>query len=238
MDVPKRRKCSTCNREPPLDQVTCALCVGRTRQDLNTILDEYRDLPLRTYSAHSPGVGEGGRAGVETPLPGGDVLSLRGIGSDGGEATSHVDPHGRPEPSLEKQTDPPSILWRLSRWVWVWGDEHNLLLKPRQPSIDAVGAFLNEHLTWAAQHSPRFPEFKMEVHDLRRYVDIATGSIDVPLVAPVPCPYCHTRLVRPYGPKGLEDNWMCDGCDPPREFTPAQYLQAVKQQHELQRQSE
>jgi len=211
---------------------TCTACLNHTRIDLNAVTDGYALLPahLHAYSTRSPGAGEGGSRNAETPLMGGDVLSLIGYGSDDGEAAvrraAEEDAGRKPEPSVERPGDAPSVLFELERWEAMWRSDMGISAATTKATITNVTSFLHEHLTWAAQNHPAFDQFATDVRNLRGHVERAMGVIDLPENANVDC-YCGATLIRSYGPTGREDDWRCPKCR--RVYDDAQFFQAYRQ---------
>lgn len=233
---PARHVCQICKRaEIPASHATCPSCVNRTRGDLHAIVNGYRQLPsvLRMWPTRSPGTGEGGSRNAETPVMGGDAMVLLAYGSEAAQAAvtrARLEQLPTPirEPSVESPHDPPSILFELERWEASFRQEQHVQAAVTRPTIGTVAAYLHDTLGWAAQHSTQFTGFTVDLEDLRSHIDRAVGDIDRPEVATAPClgEGCGGKLIREWGPKGLDDEWACRKCR--RRYTLAQYWQAVR----------
>ena len=241
-ECPPIRLCICCQEtELAITQrQTCTGCLNHTRIDLNAIVDGYALLPsyLHAYSTRSPGSGEGGSRNAETPLMGGDVLSLIAYGSDGyNEAMKRglQRENGQPfEDSVEQPwSDPPSVLFELERWEAALREDMGLHAATTKATISNVTSFLHEHLTWAAQNHPAFDDFARELRQLRGHVDRALGRSDRPVFANCACLDCGERLARRWTISGLEDDWTCLGCR--RTYTESDYYLAVEE-HQMKAQ--
>jgi len=222
------------------ERQTCTPCLHRTRIDLNAIVDGYALLPryLHAYATASPGSGEGGSRNAETPLMGGDVLSLIGYGSDGYNAAmqralDEADPMRTPEPSVERPSDTPSILFELERWEADWRSCRGVGAAMTKATISNVTSYLHANLGWAAAEHPAFDDFAGDMRRLRGHVDRALGRIDRPMFANCGCIDCGERLARRWTTSGLEDDWTCLGCR--RTYTESDYYLAVEH-HQMQAQ--
>jgi len=126
---------------------TCTGCLNRTRIDLNAIVDGYALLPmhLHAYATRSPGAGEGGSRDAETPLMGGDVLSLIGYGSMGASQKLGKYVYHWHSMECEKRNDEgfrvlddnglPTLTCAGERWFWQGPDHAQDQLPADTPSI-------------------------------------------------------------------------------------------------------
>jgi len=217
---------------------TCTACLNHTRIDLNAIVDGHALLPmhLHAYSTRSPGAGEGGSRNAETPLMGGDVLSLIGYGSDGYNAAmqralDEADPMRTPELSVERPSDTPSVLFELERWEAAMREDMGLHAATTKATISNVTSFLHEHLTWAAQNHPAFDEFAGDMRRLRGHVERALGRNDGPVIAVgVECQDCGGQLAKQWYTSGLSDYWDCLRCR--RIYDEREFWIAFREAHE------
>jgi hypothetical protein len=221
------------------ERQTCRGCLNHTRIDLNAIVDGYALLPahLHAYPTRSPGAGEGGSRNAETPLMGGDVLSLIGYGSDGYNEAMHRaaqrENGERVEESVERPSDTPSILFELERWEADWRSCRGVSAAMTKATISNVTSWLHANLGWAADQHPAFDEFAGDMRRLRGHVERALGTVDRPVFANCGCIDCGERLARRWTTSGLEDDWTCLGCR--RTYTESDYYLAVEH-HQMQAQ--
>ena len=203
------------------ERQTCTPCLHQTRINLNAIVDGYALLPryLHAYSTRSPGSGEGGSRNAETPLMGGDALSLIAYGGDA--------------PGNGLPSDPPSVLFELERWEADWRHCRGVSAALTKATISNVTSYLHANLGWAAAEHPAFDDFASDMRRLRGHVDRALGTNDRPVFANCSCLDCGERLARRWTISGLEDDWTCLGCR--RTYTESDYYLAVEQ-HQMQAQ--
>lgn len=109
-------------------------------------------------------------------------------------------------------------------------------------TVDESADYLIDHLQWAANRHPGFPDFAEDIRALRHSLEHATGTSDHPMRAEAPCIDCGGMLERKYrelthrGTKeqggGLDDDWTCRHCK--RQYTEAAYYLAVRAMLEQQ----
>lgn len=177
----------------------CVACVAHVRAELEDIGITYALLPAE-LEHHA-----------DEHIPGGDALVMLAPGSTGWaavEALLHAPGEWTGERwditagqaafahyADENATDPPAVLFDLSRWQDDWADIRGETTGPAR-LIDVV-TWLMRRLDWAAAHHPAFDEFAHDVHLMTVRLQIATATADWPLLG-ARCQYDDTLLVREY----------------------------------------
>lgn len=207
--------------------------MGRAKADLHGIVNAYAllrdviDSPLGS-NAPRPDVSRA----IERPMPGGDALVLAAGGGDGRQQM-HEDHFG----DDDHPTDVASVAAVLG------GHEDDWRRIRREPAalerfyVSRSSMYLLEHLGWAAQRHPEFPDFASDLRRLRSQLERVTGTDERPERG-APCMYCETpapALERHWTDAGLADDWSCPRCT--RAYDPAQYREAVKQKFLLTQQT-
>lgn len=203
--------CVVCGIEHVSEQ-TCPECVGASRDDLFEIVKLWRDLPNQALHGGSNGLLEAGRE-----IPGGEALVMIAPGSDGraviwakerGDDVSHRDDERKGELAV------PEIM------LVGWEDDWRSLLGSRTDdpaSLPAAVTYLDDHLSWAAQHHDAFDSFATEVRQQRAHLEDVLHAGERQETG-APCFKCGKALVLIYGDDDGDestDRWCCEGkrCD-------------------------
>jgi len=189
-----------------VDRQTCPECVGVVRGDLRDIASMY--LALRDHAISG---GQDGRLEASRDLPGGEAMNMLVPGGQRGYIGI-----GEHRPTENVLGD-----WE-NDWRKITGNYTDDLV-----SVEGAWAFLDEHLSWAAQHHLAFDDFAKEIRAHRAHLeDVLHEGERAEKTAP--CLYCGGRIEREYHKRqGFLDHWRCQGrCQ--RSYSRDQYLQAVK----------
>jgi hypothetical protein len=227
--------CGTCARRLGVGELaTCRACVADARADLAAVLDAYGMLPalLNGLGSNAPNPAAV-HGGSERPMPGGDVLVLLGPGS-GADNQRRADAArrraGRPGSDVwgldDLPSDPSSVAYELGRWEDDWRRVRGEPAASGPAGVHTAADYLRDRLAWAAGHHDAFPDFAEDLARLRRRLEVATGTIDRPERADVPCLDCQGPLERWWTHAGLDDEWTCRGCR--RGYDQRAYLLAVR----------
>lgn len=227
----RERHCIVCAAEhvSEAEPLTCPACVASVRQALADVVRLVHELPVQAALG-----GDEGRLAAGAPIPGADATVLLGPGSDG-RAQTRAMLLGEPEDSdLEFRGDPEPPLSLLASWEDDWRMTFGHGGGPRATLANAR-AYLDEHLTRAAQTHPAFDEFAAAVTRCRaRLEDVLHDGVRDETGAP--CVHCRTNLVRRALPPqparrdgdrgGLRDEWHCPRCR--RVYDSGSYWNAVR----------
>jgi hypothetical protein len=223
-------RCVVCTRSLQIMQrQTCQACVATVRADLNDIEQLYALLPAELGRLASAGLEPIGK-GDDQPMPGGDILTLLGPGSNGRSQIMGVrvaggrrdDSHGHDEwPS-----DPQSVAWELSRWEDEIRRQRGEHAASTLPNVHAARIYVNRQITWASDFYPDFAEMASDLRKLRMRLAQATAT-DSPPERGCPCLDCGSTLLREWTDRGLSDDWVCHHCR--RIYSHAEHHLAVAQ---------
>lgn len=226
------RHCVVCAAEHTSESepLTCASCVASLRQALVDIVRLVHELPV-----HACLGGDEGRLAAGAPIPGSDATVLLGPGSDG-RAQTHALVNGRDAPHAvdEYRGDPEPPLSLLASWEDDWRLTFGHGGGPRA-TLGRARAYLDEHLSKAAQEHLAFDEFAADIRRcLARLEDVTHDGLRDESGAP--CVHCGTNLVRHAAPPqpsgvngdrgGLRDEWRCPRCR--RAYDMHSYWNAVR----------
>lgn len=232
-------RCTVCSVSLDLHRKqVCPRCVARACADLADIEDRYARLNAELGNLRAPLPGSSGAAGFESPLPGGDVLTLLAPGSRGLSQLRGVrtpagwdDSHG----ADEYDGDPQSAAFELSRWEDDWRLTRGEPAATSRATVSGAKAYLNRNLDWAANGDVNHPthpgphpsvdEFCSDLRRLLARLQRATFTDDTPIRG-VDCFECGAILQRSWTVSGLQDDWTCPRCR--RVYTPAEHTLAVR----------
>lgn len=209
--------CLVCGVEHLVHEQTCPNCITETRERLKTLYGLHKHLGSEARNGS-----QNGRLAAARPIPGGEATVLRSGGSHGRAVsfseeynllatnaglrtkdTSHKtdERHGEPLPTLQL----------IDQWEDVWRAQlGNPLPEPTVHWRAHAGSptagrnflesakFMNEHLSWAAQHTASFGEF---VRDIVKQATILEDVLHdgIRLEKGAPCFRCGTVLERDPG---------------------------------------
>ncbi|WP_269304897.1 hypothetical protein [Aeromicrobium sp. HA] len=170
-----------------VDQQTCPECTSTVRDDLRDIVSLHLALPDHALSG-----GHDGRLEASRDLLGGEAMNMLVPGGQRGEIG---DSEHRPTENL-------LVTWE-DDWRKVLGNYTNDLA-----SVEGAREFLDEHLSWAAQHHLAFDDFAEELRAHRAHLEdvLHAGERDT---TGAPCPKCHKPLVLDSGDTHDDDRWVC-----------------------------
>lgn len=234
--------CVVCGLSLPAEvQQTCIPCIADTRQRLNEVVEMYAALPGELgHPTASPLDAPGGPLGDETPLPGGDALTLLSNGSEGrlwrgrvkGDRLAHTPWRAIADEIVLNDnlpSDAPSAAFELSRWEDAFREDRGESVAMTEATVSGAVAYLEPVVGWAGAHHPAFDEFADDVRRLHRKLQDVTGRSERPTVGTT-CfeEGCSAQLLRQNG----EDHYRCPRCR--REYDDASYWLAVKAEMEEQ----
>ena len=208
------RHCMLCGKTH-VDEPTCPACIGHVRADLDDIATLCRH--LRQQAGNASRDSEPHRDHVL----GGSAMAMMvganygGMGSDYGSA-------GDPQPPLAT----------LASWEDDWRDvfDHGAAGKA---TIRGAKAYLDIHLSHAAQHHPAFDEFAGDIRRTRGALEdvLHDGKREE---TGAPCPLCGKgALVKSYGASESDDRWQCRNRECRTWWTDADYRSKVAATYEL-----
>ena len=189
-DVPKREHCTarkTCANHLGWGELTCARCVGRTRQDIRQIVNL---AALMLPEAVETGV-ESRAANLAGPAGDPLVLSWRRVNEAKASGTTVGD--GTDE------TDPTEV---LGIWQAMLSEDYSHDL-PDRITLASAAAYLERHLHTIAQDEEQdFPLMAREVRKCRANLEAVLRNSQSPERG-APCPDCKAdghvvRMVREY----------------------------------------
>lgn len=217
--------CIACGTSLPTEQPqACLPCVHDARSRLAEITELWATLP--TYLGHPKAPvmdASPGSKSDETPLPGGDVLSLLADGSDGRWA------QGEAHNLDHLPSDAPSIAHELSRWEDDWRNARAEPASTQRATVAGAANYLTARMTWAGDHHPAFDEFTSDIRKLLSRLKTVTATDDRPETG-APCFDCGATLERRMG----EETYTCPRCR--RTYDPASYWLAVRAGYETEMQ--
>ncbi len=212
--------CASCEQPSQTGARVCLDCVSLARTDLLRVRDLTLSMSdvvadlggLRAVRYDSAGGGKPGRKRADTTILGGEALVLSAGGSP------YPPRLGRWESSVDaallaaERHDPPSAFAILSGWAIAWAAERDDRIDPPS-SLKTAAAYLHEHTTWAAEHSPTWQDYRRAINDLLWRLRRLAGEIQPrQQTEPVPCVHCGGRVIRTWSKAGLSDVRTCQGC--------------------------
>lgn len=253
-DTARHPVCCVCGLSLPREEPqTCTACLTRTRRNLAQVVTTYALLPDTLGHIPAKPADTGKPSTAETPLQGGDALSLLAPGSEGAQwrgphktsdLTTRRTPW-RPERRIRNAipdsdgntlrpttadegndnwpTDAPSVAFELSRWEDAWRSRRGEPPADTTPTVSRCAGYLERRMGWAADHHPAFPHFATELRNLLRRLEDTTSTSDRPQTG-APCFDCGADLKRAYG----EENYSCPRCR--RVYLAAEYWLAIRAQ--------
>jgi len=170
-----------------VDQQTCPECVGIVRDDLRNIASMFLALPDHAVSG-----GHDGRLEASRDLLGGEAMNMLVPGGQRGEIGI-----GEHRPTENVLGD-----WE-NDWRKITGSRTDDLV-----SVEGARAFLDDRMSWAAQHHPAFDAFAEEIRAHRAHLEdvLHAGERDT---TGAPCPKCSKPLVLDSGDTHDDDRWTC-----------------------------
>lgn len=218
----------------PDELQTCLRCFTRVRNHLLDVIDLYEEMPTHLVTLTATGFDDSPRASTdETPLPGGDALSVLAAGTTGVVTSSR---RGDRTHASDQDNDAPSAAAVLAGHEDDWRHLHHHAPAPHAASVATAGPYLLHHLRWASQTHPAFEDFADDIARLRSRMQVITGAHQPPVRAEAACFDCGGRLVQVWTDEGLSDSRSCDDCYV--VYSPARYLLAVAERIETQRAQE
>ncbi|NKY08928.1 hypothetical protein [Cellulomonas hominis] len=232
-------QCATCDRTLDTTGRVCEHCVSRARNDLREVRDLYRRLPdviaaaAGLHAVRYDRGGSGKTRSSDTTILGGAAFVLAGPGNSAdrgvqlgrGETTEAI-----AYLAAAEQHDPPSVLGVLTGWEDAWRVEQGQGAADRT-SVDAAVDYLVSAITWAAQHSGRWPEFRADIRALLGRLRHLTGESKAPVRSDVPCTYCAGTVMQRWTESGLDDVHECTRCGT-RWDTAAHFALAIRHAHQ------
>lgn len=232
--------CVVCGQSLPLEvEQTCVPCIADARQRLAEIVTMYAELPGELgHATASPLDATGGPLGDETPLPGGDALTMLSNGSEGRlwrgrdrtDRLAHTPWRAVADEIVLNDNlpnDAPSVAFQLSQWEDAIREDRGDPVAMREATVSGAVGYLSPLMGWAGASHPAFDEFAEDVRRLHRKLQDVTGRSERPTVG-VPCFECGADLLRQNG----EDHYRCPRCR--REYDDASYWLAVKAKMEAE----
>jgi hypothetical protein len=193
------KHCVVCQVEHVEHEQTCPTCITNAKERLRSVYGLNKHL-----AEHAVSAGQNGRLLAAAPIPGGDATVLRGPGSDGSSVVFAEDQNrlaylgGQVVPADHKDDErhgeamPTRQL--LEQWEDVWRAE--LGSRQRHRTLLSTARFLIEHLSWAAQRTPSFPDFVRDIARHAALLEVVLNDGVRPETGAAPCFRCAGDLVR------------------------------------------
>lgn len=194
--------CVVCGIEH-VDQQTCPGCIATTREDIAEIVRMDGKLEEHAISG-----GNDGRLEAARDIPGGEAMVMHGPGAQHGEI-------GRGEHM--------TTLMLLVSWEDDW---RSIKHQPAEEkaTVSGAAAYLDEHLTWAAQNHPAFDAVAEELRGHRAHLEDVLHDGERPDLG-APCVLCGRPLERIWAELARNDRWWCSRCK--QLLEPDEYDEAV-----------
>lgn len=200
---------------------TCSSCVGKTRRNLNRILDRYAEIPEEAIES---GV-DSEAANLIGPAASPEQVKARR------EAGVHVEdfaPATKRRPAITDDPHHPYLV--LGRWDMALREDYDqptdLLVSVSRAADYLAGEILN---LFAQDQPQAFEEFASEVATCLSHLESVLSDSRRPEKG-APCPKCDEPMVRKYGLQAKDDRWSCK-CGETMEDD--DYRQRAEQQHFL-----